>query len=417
MEKYYESLLEKLLLFYPYLKKGHTEEKLNNYIQKFHNFNKVYREIKDKNPDEDYRYVVAKTLIFGLQQEEIDEFDLDNLLFLLLEDSLFNAYLFKLKDVTRKLSTAKNLLDSWKIPRDRKILNNVDKKHPHDFVICGYRAEETEGAIETLRLLLLDSKRITVRSKNSDAKEIIYPTFVEIDFRRALLHVRVRDVDNIIDESEEFSTMSGRIDNTLKFLDYFQPEIHYEKFDHFRKNLFELEEHLLKDKRNLAQEKLYTFSSEVDHFTDLVCKKFTPPKAEITPEKHIQNGVLSIIATTLNANELGDIFGIKFRNGKKDNDQKYAEITIRDNGYKCISSNNLYWLNLPVLQNKKAIELLQIVKTLDNGTVIANLEFSLDTANIKLHQKGSKEFNGDHKPSQEKYDDFINFILDFIKKN
>ncbi|MGR6008446.1 hypothetical protein ACT7CZ_06815 [Bacillus cereus] len=103
--------------------------------------------------------------------------------------------------------------------------------------------------------MLLDSKRITVRSKNSDAKEIIYPTFVEIDFRRALLHIRVRDVDNIIDESEEFSTMSGRIDNTLKYLGYFQPEIHYETFDNFRKNLFELEEHLLKDKRNLAQEK------------------------------------------------------------------------------------------------------------------------------------------------------------------
>nr|WP_255301338.1 HNH endonuclease [Bacillus cereus] len=34
---------------------------------------------------------------------------------------------------------------------------------------------------------------------------------------------------------------------------------------------------------------------------------------------------------------------------KTKNDKKYAEITIRDKGFKCISTNNLYWLNLPVL--------------------------------------------------------------------
>ncbi|MDP7981023.1 hypothetical protein [Bacillus multifaciens] len=415
MEKQYESLLEKLLLFYPYLKKGHTVEKLHNYIKKFHDFNNLYQEVKNENPDDEPRYLVAKTLVTGLQQKEIDESDLDDLLFLLLEDSLFNSYLFKLEDSTCDLKDAKDLFSSWKIPQNRKILSNVDKNHSDDFVICGYRKEEDNGVIESLRLLLLDSKRIKVRSKNSDTKEIVFPTFIEVDFRRALLHIRLRDVDNIVNESEEFSTMSGRISNTLNFLDSFQPEIHYKTFDNFRKSLFELEEHLLKDKRDLAQEKLYTFTDEIDRFTNLVCNKFSPPDAEISPEQHISNSVLSIISTTINTSDLGDIFGIKFRNSKYDNDKKYAEITIRDKGYKCISTNNLYWLNLPVLQNKKSIESLQIVKILDNGTVIANLEFSLETANIKIHQKGSEEISGDYKATQEKYDDFINFILPFIK--
>ncbi|PEA32949.1 hypothetical protein [Bacillus toyonensis] len=415
MEKQYESLLEKLLLFYPYLKKGHTVEKLHNYIKKFHDFNSIYQEVKNKNPDDESRHLVAKTLINGLQQNEINESDLDELLFLLLEDSLFNSYLFKLQDVTCNLKNDKNLLSSWKTPKNHQILSNVDKKHLGDFVICGYRKEEDNGTIESLRLLLLDSKRIKVRSKNSDTKEIAFPTFVEIDFRRSLLHIRLRDVDNIVNESQEFSTMSGRIKNTIKFLDAFQPEIHYKTFNNFRKSLFELEEHLLKDKRELAQDKLYTFSDEIDSFTNLVCAKFSPPDAEITPEQHIANSVLSIISTTINTSELGDIFGIKFRNSKNDSDKKYAEITIKDKGYKCISTNNLYWLNLPVLQNKKSIESLQIVKILDNGTVIANLEFSLETANVKIHQKGNEEISGDYKATQEKYDDFINFILPFIK--
>ncbi|PFV57421.1 hypothetical protein COL00_05155 [Bacillus cereus] len=414
MENSHTKLLEKLLLFHPYLKKANTIEKLDNYIKKFKSFKKIYQDIKSDNNNDDTSHLVAKTLIAGLAQKEINEYDLDELLFLLLEDSLFNSYLFKLQDLTCKLSSSKNLLDSWSIPKNHKILSNINKEHQKDFVICGYRESNDDGKIESLRLLLLDSKKLEIGFKNEDTKEVIFPTIVEIDFRRSLLHIRLKDVDNIVNETEEFSTMSGRIKNTLAFIDSFKPEIQYKGIENFRKNLYAIEEHLLRDKRELAHEKLKTFDNEINKFTELVCNQFLPPQnTDITPKQYISNSVLSIISSTVNIDELGDIVGIKFRNNKDDNDKKYAEITIRDKGFKCISTNNLYWLNLPVLQHRKAIEFLQLVKIFPSGTVIANLEFSLNTANIRILQKTNEEIT-DGKPTQEKYDDFINFVLEFI---
>lgn len=73
-----------------------------------------------------------------------------------------------------------------------------------------------------------------------------------------------------------------------------------------------------------------------------------------------------------------------------------------------------YWLNLPVLQNQKKVEFLKIAKRFENGLVIANLEFSLDTCNIKLLQRGDPEDRTKRKPSQEKYDDLINYIMNFL---
>ncbi|MGV5537604.1 hypothetical protein [Bacillus sp. XB1] len=414
MNKYYNNLLEKLLLFHPYLKKATTIEKLNGYINKFQNFNQTYQQIRESNKKDDTSHLVAKTLIVGLEQEQINESDLDELLFLLLEDSLFNSYLFKLTSPKSGLYTSTELLNSWNIPNDHKILNNIDKEHSKDFVICGYRELNDDGNLELLRLLLLDNKTIEVGFKNENTKKVIFPTIVEIDFRRSLLHIRLKDVDNIVNEPEKISTMSGRIKNTLSFLDSFKPEIHYKEIENFRKNLYNIEEYLLREKRDLAHQKLKEFDSEVEHFTKLVCDKFSPPQDnEITPKEYISNGVLSIISTGLKMNELGDVVGIKFRNNKDDNDRRYAEITIKDKGFKCISTNNLYWLNLPVLQNRQAVEFLQIVKILASGNIVSNLEFSLDTANIRILQKSNEEIT-DGKPTQEKYDDFINFIIEFI---
>lgn len=418
MNEKHLDLLEKLLLFYPYLKKNTVTEKLIQY-KKFSNFNIVYTTKRQENKDDSTADVIAKTLVHGINEEIINESDLDELLFSLLEDSLLNSYLFNLDTTSYDLNAlnfSKQLLKSWDIPQQHKILSNINNvTDNNDFIICGYR-EFNDGKLDTLRILLLDSKIINTKFKNGDSKQIVFPTIVDIDFRRALLHIRLKDVDNIVNESAEFSTMSGRVENTLHFLDHFKPEIKHSKIDDFRSSLFSLEEELLSNKRKKAYEKLEELDKEIDAFTNLVCDKFSPPSnVDITPKDYISNGVLSIIATTLNVSDLGDVVGIRFRNAKTDKDLNYAEIKITDNGDKCISTNNLYWLNLPVLLSRKAIEYLKIVKILDSGTAVVNLEYSQNTANIRILHKNKLEEVENKQPSQEKYDDFINFIMPFIK--
>ncbi|PFF54086.1 hypothetical protein COJ37_11925 [Bacillus cereus] len=410
--------LEKILLFYPYLKKNTVSEQLNE-CNKFPNFNSTYVSIRKENKDDSTADIIAKTLVHGIKEKIIDELDLDDLLFALLEDSLLNSYLFKLNTSAFNLDDvnfSKQLLKSWGIPQQHKILSNINNLSvDKDFVICGYR-ELNDGKLDTLRILLLDSKIVSTKFKNGDSKQIIFPTIVDIDFRRELLHIRLRDVDNIVSESSELSTMSGRVENTLNFLDHFKPAINYSRVENFRNNLFSLEEALLSNKRKKAYEKLEILDTEIEKFTNIVCEEFTPPdNTDITPKDYISNGVLSIIATTLDVSDLGDVVGIRFRNAKSDRDLNYAEIKITDNGDKCISSNNLYWLNLPVLLNRRAIEYLKIIKRLESGTAIVNLEFSLNTANIRILHKNKSEEIENKQPTQEKYDDFINFIMPFIK--
>jgi hypothetical protein len=414
-----ENIFKNLLFFYPYLGKSAVMSKLDNYLKKFSNFNLIYADIRRGNKDDDVATIVAKTLIHGVEENIITENDLDELLFLLLEDSLLNSYLFKLdttKYVQNDKAFSQHLLSSWGIPNENKILSNVNAKSKNDFIICGYRESKNDEILESLRILLIDKKAVDVYFKNDENKQIIFPTIIEFDFRRSLLHIRLRDVDNIVSEQEKFSTMSGRVENTLGFLDSLNPEVYYSKIKDFRTSLYLLEENLLQEKRDQAYKKLKEFEQEVSDFTKLVTDKFKPPtQMDISPKEYISNGVLSVISTTLNNSVLGDVVGIKFRNNKDDNDNKYAEITISDKGYNCISTNNLYWLNLPVLQTRQAVEFLKIVKTLPSGLVIANLDFSLETANVRLLQRSKHEDVENKKPNQEKYDDAIDFLNIFLK--
>lgn len=406
-----EKLSENLLLFHQYLKKNIVLDKLTTNMNKFPEFNKIYSEIRSKDDKIDTSEVIAKTLIFGINEKLISDSDLDELLFLILEDSLFNSYLFKL-DNTSENKSITTLLENWGIPPVNKILSNIQTKTTKDFVICGYRTAFDEQKLESVRLLLLDSDILTYANKNEDARKAIYPTLVEIDFRRQLLHIRLRDVDNIVGAPETRGTMSGRIDNTLKFISTLRPALNFSNISDFKSSLYTLEEYLLSEKRDSAYAKLEEFDLEVEEFTKIVCDKFNPSTdLLITPKEYISTGVLCIIATTLNANELGDVIGIKFRD-TQNKDGKYAEITIKDSGNKCISTSNLYWLNLSVLQNTKEVEFLKIITQVpSDGVAIANLEFSLDTANIKLIQRSN--FDG-AKPTQEKYDDVLDFLKNFI---
>jgi hypothetical protein len=413
-----KNIYKNLMFFYQYLGKSAVLSKLDNYLNKFPNFNAIYSEIRKDNKDDDVAVIVAKTLVYGLENDILSEYDLDELLFLLLEDSLLNSYLFKLETnryIQNDKEFSQHLLNSWNIPDENKILSNVNIPGQNDFIICGYRESRNGDILESLRILIIDRKALDVYFKKDENKQIIFPTIIEFDFRRSLLHIRLKDVDNIVSEQEKFSTMSGRVENTLTFLDAFEPKVYYEKIKDFRSSLYLLEENLLQEKRDQAYKKLKEFEQEISDFTKLVKDKFNPPsQMDISPKEYISNGVLSVISTTLNNSELGDVVGIKFRNNKDDNDNKYAEITISDKGYNCISTNNLYWLNLPVLQTRQAVEFLKIVKTLPSGLVIANLDFTLETANVRLLQRSKHDDVENKKPSQEKYDDTIDFLKVFL---
>ncbi|SDX62344.1 hypothetical protein [Salimicrobium album] len=417
-ENYYDNLK----LFFPYLKKVDVVNKLT-FMQVFPDFEGIYTEIRLENEDDDTSIVIAKTLNKGLSDKKLNTEELDELLFLLLEDSLFNSYLFSLDshniDLSNKEKTTQVFQD-WGLPDKNQIINNVKKtSHSKDFVLCGYRLQSNtrnKENIESIRIILLDKMPVQLSDRNGDIRESVYPTIVEIDISRNLLHIRLKDVDNIVNTEDKIRTMSGRITNTLKYIDSFNPHINYASFSTFRSSLYNMEENLLQEKRDQAFSKLKEFDTEINGFSEKVTKKFNPPEdIDISVKTYISNGVLSVIASTLSDSTIGDVVGIKFRdNQENENDKKYAEITISDKGYNCISTNNLYWLNLPVLHRRKMVEFLKITKNFNSGIVVANLEFSNETANVRLLQRTSYE-NAEHKkPSQQKYDDLINYLCNFL---
>lgn len=419
LDEYHENLLENLAYFYPYIKKNATINELN-LINKFSNFNEIYTNMRVEYKNEYSWHTVCRTLIYGLKENIISEDELDELLFRLMENSLFNSYLFRIDSHNIDLTDTKNFtnqLSEWNLSSNNQILNSIGNKSTNNsnYLICGYR-QYNNKEVSALRLLLIDDDFVKIHAKNADEYHLIHPTIVEFDFERSLIHIRLRDVDNIESDSEEINTIRGRIDRTLRFISELTPSIKYSKFRGFRKSLFLLEEHILKPKRSEAQSKLETFKPHIDEFVNLINSTFTPPlDVNLTADDYVSNAVLSTISTTLSQSELGDIVGLRFRNSKEEATTKYAEVTIQDRGFKCVSSDDLYWLNLPILLDQKSIESLKIAKSLEQGFVIFSLTFSLETVNLKLFQRSEhpdKEL--ERAPSDEKYSDVVSFLLPFL---
>ncbi|CAI6274059.1 hypothetical protein NRS6186_11470 [Bacillus subtilis] len=417
MKKSSNEILSDLKLFYPYLRKGLVMQKLE-FMNKFAEFNKFYGDVLAQKDDEDRAIKVAKTLVKGIEEGLITEVDLDELLFLLIEDTLFNSYLYKLQVeniLCNNETELKDLLRKWNVPSDNKILSNVNNDSEKDFVICGYRRYD----FDNLRLLLLDKKPVKIYSQDSDNLYAAYPTIIDIDFRRKLLHIRIKDVDLIESSSKEIRTFKGRIENTLNFLYGFEPKIHCKEIENVRKSLFLIEENLLKSQREKAQQKSADFQPKIDEFVDKVNQEFGTIKEEgITSKEHITTAVLCIISKSLDPNEQGDIVGIKFRNKHGEGKENYAEVSIIEKDYKCISTDELYWINLSVLLNQQEIEFLKIGKLFDAGFVIFNLSASLNTINIRLMQRSSHPDNElERQPNDQKYDEVIEFVNKFLAEH
>ncbi|CAF1811845.1 MULTISPECIES: hypothetical protein [Bacillus subtilis group] len=415
MKKSSKDIFSDLKLFYPYLRKGLVLQKLE-FINKFPEFNKCYSDVLLNSDKEEIAIKVAKTLVKGIEEGFLTEIDLDELLFLLIEDTLFNSYLYKLQSdniICNNEEDFNGLLKNWGVPIDNKILSNVYNEAERDFVICGYRRYD----FDCIRLLLLDKRPVKMYRQDDDDLYAAYPTIIDIDFRRSLLHIRIKDVDHIESNSKEVNTFKGRIENTLDFLSGFNPKIHYKEIDNVRKSLFLIEENLLKGQREKAQKKLVDFEQEIDSFVGRINEEFGPiPEEGISSKAHISTSVLSIISKSLGSNEQGDIAGIKFRNKHGEGKENYAEVSIIEKDFKCISTDELYWINLSVLLNQKEIEFLKIGKQFNAGMVIFNLTASLSTINVKLMQRSSHpDSELERQPTDQKYDEVVEFVNMFLK--
>lgn len=399
-------LLEKIKLFSEFLSMSKVMYNLR-YLGTFTEFKEIYAVERTKHKDENSSDIVARVLHHGIEENLISKENLDELLFQLIEDSLMNAFLYRLSSSAP--ADAEAVKNSLSLPTEITIIDNVYSDSNKDFIVCGYRIVKNINKVENVRILMIDKKPVDIFRKNESNTKVVFPTIVELDYRHQLLHVRTREVDNILNTEGKISKMSERIENTLNFIISLNTSVSYRELSSFKTSLFLLEENLLKDKRKLAYQKVDELSSEIKDFTDVITKKINPPTTEIMPEDYIRSGVLSIAATTLSDNTVGEVIGIKFRNNNEQ--REYAEVTIKDTGNRCISTSNLYWINLSVLLNVEKVEYLKIVPYLESGSSIVNLEFALDTANIKLLKR--RDENGDT-PNQHKYDDVIEFIIPFI---
>ncbi|GBF72373.1 hypothetical protein PA598K_00622 [Paenibacillus sp. 598K] len=416
-------IVENLMFFQQFIGKERVKTYLRSRGNMFPNFEEVYTTLRSSAKDSvksNATLLTCETLATGLEKGVLTEVDIDELLFSIIEDSLFNAYLYRITAHNIALDDMKALpevLGSWAVPKEMSVIRNVSKANKgHSFVISSYRIYESDGQLEAIRLLLLDKELIKIHVKNQEETWVAYPTLIEFDFKRGLLHIRLRDVDNIESDNAEVGTMKGRVERTLKFVTNLKPAVQIEKINNFRKSLYLIEEDVLSEKRMKAQELLATFKTPIDSFVANIEEHFNPPiDGTITPKDYISFAVLSIISTTLQKNELGDVVGIKFRNTREENSNKYAEIYISDKGYKCISSNELYWLNLLVLQEEQAVESLKLVKSLPSGFAVSRLEFSLETANVRVLQRTDHPDKEVHRqPTDEKYSDMVDYLLKFL---
>lgn len=431
MEK--EKVVEKLMYCKDFISKGKVLDYLNT-TDIFSDFRKRYDKTSakfSKNKEWDSVRLTVEVLANGVLEGELSRKELENLIFYLMEKSLLNVYLYKITSHNIVLSDSGVLPELLKragaserntilasIPQSRQKSNQKSS-----FVVCAHRVvKNSEGDLNKFKFLILDDSLITIRKKNQDDTEEVYPMLVEFDFERNLVHIRLKDVDNIESSDQSVSTMSGRMDNVLEYVKLLLPNVEFEKLTGFKKSMYEVQEDVLSQRRAEAEELLNSFSEEVTSFVTQIHAKFPASLLQksdreiLNPKSLISYAVLSIISNTLDKNEIGDIVGIKFRNTREEEDNKYAEIYISDQGFRCISSHELYWNNLVVLQEQKKVESLKLVKSLASGIVISKLDFSLDTANVRILKRSNHPNEEARKqPNDEKYNEFIDYLLPFIQ--
>ncbi|HHQ1180092.1 TPA: hypothetical protein ACSLAI_002743, partial [Listeria innocua] len=414
MIEYDERIYKNIVLFSPFIKIGKIQDAFKQISTKkeeeysLKNTLKEYnRKFREKN-NKSYDYA-SKSLAAMVKNEILTIEQIDEILFIITEDSLFNSYIYKLS--SEQLKTNGERLINWKLPNTIEILENIGISTKKDFKVCGYKlVEGTPGTVESLRLLLIDSQILQRYDKEEDETyNFIFPTLVEYDFRRQLLHIRTQEINNIINTEDKFRTASGRIKNTLTFIDSFKNPIKYKHVSNFKEKLFNIEENLLKEVRNKVNKELDSFKEPINVFCKSIDAKYKNKSENISTADYVKTSIQTIIAMNIVRNPLGDITSIKFRNKSTDDESSYSEVSIRDKKNHCISVDNLYWLNLAVLLDVKSVESMKLVLYKDNLTSLVNLDYSLGTGNIKLLKNTAGEDGT--MPSQVKYDSVLDELV------
>ncbi|OBZ14402.1 hypothetical protein A8L34_10700 [Bacillus sp. FJAT-27264] len=390
---------------------------------KFDDFDEVYMSIRSELPESlksDSKFITCEALALGVDQGKITESELDEVLFRVLEDSLLNSYLYKIEShdiVLTDSGSIPGVLKNWSVSLKKSIVGNISRDAKGlDFVTCSYRLYETDGQVEAIRLLLLDKELVPLGGKNKEEVMVAYPTLIDFDFRRNLVHIRLKDVNNLETDIEEVGTMSKRIERTQKFISSLSPEIRTSSISKFGKYLYKIEEDILSEKRKLAEDKLQSFDKIIESFVEEIAAGLEAQvNGSISARQYISYAVLSTIAATLPNNEQGDVVGIKFRSTREEGTKEFAEVHISDKGYKCISTHNPYWLNLPILQGEQKVESMKLIKKLSDGYRIAKFEFSLETANVRLLQKNEHPDKDYHRqPTDADYSEMIEYLVGFM---
>lgn len=93
----YDDIFDNLMYFKPYINKSSIQNHLQ-LMSKYPDFHQVYFKNRQENDNLDTVKNVCMTLTSGLKEEKISENDLDELLFLSIEDKLFNSFLYNLEN-------------------------------------------------------------------------------------------------------------------------------------------------------------------------------------------------------------------------------------------------------------------------------------------------------------------------------
>ncbi|HBM3885716.1 TPA: hypothetical protein LWJ46_001804, partial [Listeria innocua] len=128
MIEYDERIYKNIVLFSPFIKIGKIQDAFKQISTKkeeeysLKNTLKEYnRKFREKN-NKSYDYA-SKSLAAMVKNEILTIEQIDEILFIITEDSLFNSYIYKLS--SEQLKTNGERLINWKLPNTIEILENI----------------------------------------------------------------------------------------------------------------------------------------------------------------------------------------------------------------------------------------------------------------------------------------------------
>ena len=398
---YNQEIYNQLKYFQRYLRKGNVEKRLSGDLTK--KFQTEYKKYFEQ--DKDDKYIVVKALSHMFQNGLIKKDMMEDILINILEDSLFNTFCYTIED--ERIFRKSQRFQDWKLPNEMDFLGQVNSGYKNDdFIICGFNALDTdEGYLEYIRLFLIDKNSISIQSsrRGIDADEV-FPTIIDINFKQGLLLIRTQEIENIANQDPKISTMSGRLENTLDFINKIPNFINFSQIRGFEKTMFKIEESILKEKREKAEKLAKEVKNDISLLTNVVDSKFPSERQSIKTFDFIETAVKTVIANSISNSTENVITTLRFKN-------ETSEISIDSENSNCISANSIYWVNLAVLLEVSEVTYLKLSLYLEKKGSIVTLSTTHGTAHVKVLKRTLGEM-----PNQDRFNRVIEYIFSFMEK-